>query len=198
VGGIAAGKSFWAKQFQLAGAAVISADAVVADLYTRPEVLRSLVDWGGPGILTPDGKLDRRVVADLIFRDAGKRQQLEALIHPLVSQERDRLMHGLISHPSPPPPPAVVIWDIPLLMETGMHHLCHRLFFVDTPPEVREARARARGWDAGELARRQSLQLPLATKVAAATRLLPGDLDPASAARLAGEIMAELEATAKP
>ena len=79
--------------------------------------------------------------------------------------------------------PRIVI-DVPLLLEHDAEHglagLCDALIFVDTPDELREARAIAtRGWKPGEVARREALQLPLAEKRARARRVIPNDGDPA-------------------
>lgn len=186
-GGIASGKSTYARLLADAGCHVFSADRVVAELYERPEILQTLASWWPtppwPSVLRPDGSLDRRAVARIVFANAAERQRLEALLHPLVAEARQRHLAAV----SPQVP--AVVWDIPLLVETGLTPLCTIIAFVDAPPSVREARAAARGWSADDLKAREATQWPLDQKRALADVVLDGTAPPELAVARARELV---------
>jgi dephospho-CoA kinase len=177
MGGIASGKSFWAKIFSDLGCLIIDADQLVSDTYRDPAILTQLQSWWGPTILHPDGTLDRAAVARIIFTDPAQRHRLESLIHPEVHRRREEIMHHAATLS---PRPRAAVWDIPLLLETGLHTLCDALVFIDTPLDIRIQRARLRGWDASELAKRQAAQAPLTDKQRLAHLTLPGTAQPAT------------------
>ena len=109
-------------------------------------------------MLRPDGRVNRKAVAEIIFRDATQRQRLEALVHPLLRAGRAGLRERAKGAK------AVVI-DAPLLFEAGVDAECDTVIYVDSPREQRLARVRAtRGWDEPELERREASQLPLEQK----------------------------------
>jgi dephospho-CoA kinase len=79
----------------------------------------------------------------------------------MVNEARERLMAASADDPTVP----AFVWDTPLLFETGLSHKCDAVVFVDVPQTVRLARVQgSRGWDAGELSRRENSQMPLDTK----------------------------------
>ena len=159
VGGIGSGKSFVARLFGELGACVIHSDEVVHQIYQRPDVQQTLQEWWGPDVLTATG-VDRRAVAKIIFDNEHERHRLEALVHPLVTAERERVMAAAAQDPKV----TAFVWDTPLLIESNLHKSCDAVVFVDTPTDVRIARVADRGWDAAELARREILQTPLDKK----------------------------------
>ena len=112
-GGIAAGKSAVARQLAELGAVLIDADAIARSV-VEPGTpgLAAVVAAFGPGILTADGELDRPVLGALVFNDDAARERLNSIIHPLVRAESTRLRRAA-------PEGAVVVQDIPLLVETG-------------------------------------------------------------------------------
>ena len=176
-GGIGSGKSHVAALFGELGCRVIDADAQVRAAYADPGVREQLRQWWGDGVFRTDGAVDRRAVADRIFTGpsaAIDRVRLERLLHARVAVERDALMAAAEGDP------AVVafVWDTPLLVETGLHERCDAVVFVDAPAEVRAARVRDdRGWPAGELGRRENLQLPLDNKRAMADYVVVNTAD---------------------
>ena len=160
-GGIGSGKSRVARLFGELGCAVIDSDAHVREAYSREDVRRTLKQWWGEGVFKEDGRLDRAAVAAKVFSDPAQRQRLEALVHPLVAEARDRAMREAARDPQL----VAFVWDTPLLFEVGMNAACDAVVFVEAPPDVRRARVRrSRGWDAAELARRENLQWPLDRK----------------------------------
>ena len=168
-GGIGAGKSHVARALGKLGGAVIASDALVAAAYTHPAVKRQLHDWYGDAIFDGLGRVDKRAVAGRVFADAGQRERLEKLLHPIVNEARLELMRRAAGDPAV----AAYVWDSPLLYETGLDARCDAVIFVDAPRDVRVERVmRTRGWDAAELDRRERVQTPLDEKRERATHVI--------------------------
>lgn len=163
-GGIGSGKSEVAKALAGLGALVTDSDKEAKAALERPEVRAKLVEWWGQDVVSKYGGTDRKVIAQIVFEKPEERARLEALIHPLVRATRGEM----IARAAAAGVSAVVI-DAPLLYEAGLDKECDGVVFVDTPREQRLARVRAtRGWDEGELSRREKAQLPLEQKKARA------------------------------
>jgi dephospho-CoA kinase len=100
-------------------------------------------------------------VAKKIFGQPAERERLERLLHPMVNDARERAMSAAADDPTV----VAFVWDTPLLFETGLNAKCDAVVFVDAPQPLRLTRVQAsRGWDAGELLRRENSQMPLDTK----------------------------------
>ena len=162
-GSIAAGKTAVARIFAELGCMVVDSDADARAALDRPEVRDSIVSWWGPGVVSADGSVDRKAVGKIVFADAGERSRLERLVHPIVRRSRESLIEQAASAGA-----RVVVADVPLLFEAGVDAECDVTVYVDAPVEVRRERARARGWDEGELERRESAQWAVAMKKARA------------------------------
>ncbi len=160
IGGIGSGKSFVAKLFGELGAMVINSDDLVHAVYGREDVKKTLREWWGDAVFQADGSVDRKAIAKRVFADADQRRRLEQLVHPLVNQERQRLMESAKDDPAV----TAFVWDTPLLVETGLDKLCDAVVFVDAPASVRLSRVANRGWDEAELVRRENSQMPLDNK----------------------------------
>lgn len=159
-GSIAAGKSAAASIFRELGCVVVDSDADARAALDLPEVRESLVSWWGGEILTPDGKVDRKAVGQIVFAKPEERARLERLVHPIVRRTRDSLIAQAASSGA-----SVVVADVPLLFEAGVDAECDLTVYVDAPRELRLARAKERGWDDAELERREAAQLPVAEKL---------------------------------
>jgi len=160
-GGIGSGKSFVAQLFGELGCLVISSDDQVREAYRDSTVVATLRQWWGDEVLTPVGEVNKRVIAAKVFGQPVERERLEKLLHPMVNRARERLMEAAATDPKVP----AYVWDTPLLFETGLNAKCDTVVFVDAPQALRLTRVTAsRGWDAGELARRENSQMPLDTK----------------------------------
>ncbi len=155
-GGIGAGKSEVARILADLGCVVTDSDAEARVALDRPDVRSRLVEWWGPGVVGPDGHVDRGAVAKIVFADPAQRTRLEALVHPLVKQSRAEAIRRAREDRA-----RAVVIDAPLLFEAGVDAECDAVIFVEAPHEVRLERVRAtRGWDEAELARREAAQLP--------------------------------------
>ena len=189
VGGIGSGKSYIADLFGEFGCHVIKADDLVHEAYASADLKAKLRSWWGDQVITPDGQVDRKAVAQRIFGDDPQRQRLEALVHPLVHAARDRTMARLADTP------AVVafVWDIPLLFEVGLDRQCDAVVFVDCPLQTRLLRVQAsRGWDHEELKRRENAQLPLDKKRELSQYIICNTADSAFARRQVEAVISQI------
>ena len=174
VGGIGSGKSFVARLFGEEGCLVINSDEQVSEAYRDEEVKRILREWWGEEVVSPDGEINRRAIAARVFSDPAQLKRLEALIHPRVHAEREKVMAAA----APDPSINAFVWDTPLLFETGLNRECDAVVFVDAPLPVRVMRVKERGWDEAELARRENSQWPLDKKRQISDYVLQNTADP--------------------
>ena len=166
-GGIASGKSTVSRFLSDAGARIIDAD----------KIAREVVKPGTPGydailsffsrtILLPDGEIDRRRLGEIIFNDPDKKARLDAIVHPLVF-ERSAEMIAQIAAQSPD---AVVIMDIPLLLEAGMGSDLAEVIVVYVPENLQLERLMNRdGIDKQAAMARIRSQMPIEKKRKLAT-----------------------------
>ncbi|MGB4111158.1 MAG: dephospho-CoA kinase, partial [Desulfomonilia bacterium] len=129
-GGIATGKSTVASLFASFGAAVIDADRIAREVVLRGSpAFDRIVEHFGREILLPDGEIDRDRLGGIIFSDSGQRESLNRIVHPEVFREMNRrigeIKSGNVNR--------VVICDVPLLIETGMHSVFDDVILVYVP-----------------------------------------------------------------
>ena len=136
-GGIGSGKTTICREFAALGAPVIDTDQVARDVVAPGSPgLAAVVAAFGPEVLTADGQLDRRRVRQLVFATPALREQLEAILHPLIRQETDARVQAAGF------PYCLVC--IPLLVERGGGNRVNRVLVIDCPTEVQIARVMAR------------------------------------------------------
>ena len=132
-GGIATGKSTVASIFRKAGAIVIDADEIARDVVRKGlPAWKEIVDHFGKQVLCPKGEIDRKVLGDIIFNNAAEKEVLNNIVHPKVFEELDRRMSTIKKHT----PDAIVILDIPLLIEAGLHKILPDVIVVYTPEDI--------------------------------------------------------------
>jgi dephospho-CoA kinase len=157
LGGIGSGKSTVAELFRQRGAAVLDADKAGHEVLRLPAVRAAVGGRWGQAVIGPDGEIDRRSLAKIVFAPPpdGPRElaELERITHPEI-RKRLRAEIDEITRRGIP----IVILDAPVLLKAGWNHFCDALVFVDTPLDQRQARAMARGWSAEEFARREASQ----------------------------------------
>lgn len=190
LGGIACGKSRVAAGLAGPGGLVVSADALAHEALASPEVRAAVAQDFGPGVLGADGAVDRAALARVVFADGAARRRLEGWIHPWVRARIWAALEGARREGRPR-----VVLDVPLLLEHDAEHglagACDHLVFVEVPAAARDRRAvLTRGWEPGEVARREAAQLPLSEKRRRADVVVRNDgtledLDAAIAAALA-------------
>jgi len=171
-GGIAAGKSVVASHLAELGAVVIDSDHLAREAVRPGSIgLEQVVETFGEGILTADGSLDREALGRIVFADPAALARLNAVVHPIVRRlaaEREAAAAAADAG-------AVVVHDIPLLIETGQAEMFHLLVVVHTPAEQRIHRLVAeRGLSDAEARARVGSQVDDATRLAVADVVLDG------------------------
>jgi dephospho-CoA kinase len=160
-GGIGAGKSEALAALSRLGAATISTDQVVHDLYEDSEVRDAVVDRWGPSVVV-DGRVDRSAVARFAFASAEERAWLEGLLWPLVGARVAAWRETESARGA-----AALLVETPLLFEAGLEGNYDATIAIVADEHVRAARAGARGHEA--LDERTARQLPQAEKASRAT-----------------------------
>lgn len=189
-GGIGAGKSEVARILKGLGCLVIDSDKEAKEALDRPEVRDQLVKWWGGSVVGPDGRIDRKTVAGIIFKSDKDRAALEALIHPLVRARREELKKSGAAAGA-----EAVVMDAPLLFEAGVDRECDVVVFVEADRGTRLARILAtRGWDEAEFTRRERAQLPLEEKRKRSSLVVVND---GTAPELAQQVRAALDRVLK-
>ena len=135
-GSIGMGKSTVAKMFESAGVPVFDADAVVRQLQSPGGGLVEKIGELFPGTVR-SGTLDRDCLAQIVLSDPEKLSALEAIVHPAVREAREAFVQ---QHGQAP----ALIFEIPLLFETGGESDFDKVIVVSAPAEVQRARALAR------------------------------------------------------
>ncbi len=169
-GGIGAGKSTVSNMFSQLGALVIDADKLAREaIEPGSSGFDEVVQHFGESILV-DGEIDRQKLGSIVFKDSGKRKELEAIVHPRVQQ----LLADRIKALSPGD---VLIYEIPLLVETGAADKFDYIITVEADIENRLDRLFERGMDEDEAERRIAAQASQTEREAIADCVLVNDGD---------------------
>jgi len=165
-GGIGSGKSAVSARLAQHGAVVLDADKLARDVVAPGTAgLGAVAEAFGPDILLPDGSLDRETLGKIVFADPAARRRLEAITHPLIREETARRFAA-------PPPDAVIVHDIPLLVEAGMAKGYDLVVVVEAPRELRLDRLARRGLPRDQAEARMAIQADDAARRAVADVLL--------------------------
>lgn len=173
-GGVATGKSTVAKMFKQCGAVVIDADALAREV-VQPDkpAWRAIVRQFGKSILNPDRTINRQALGAIVFRHPAKRRMLERLVHPRVAREQRRLTREAARKDCD----AVVIYDVPLLFESGIAKRVEKTIVVAADQKTQIARLKKRnGLSRAEALRRIRSQMPLTQKIRRADLVIDGTL----------------------
>ena len=174
VGGVAAGKSFVAAQFEKLGCAVVDADRLTGDLLQEPATRRALRQRFGEEIFTVSGEVDRRRLADRVFTDREALESLNSIMHPELCQRTREALDAARRRDVP-----AVILDAPLVLEKGLDTLSDFVVYIEASEEVRRTRAQeSRGWPPAEVARREAAQVSLKTKRKRADYIVDNNTSP--------------------
>ena len=139
-GGIATGKSTTATLLRDRGIPVHDADAVVHRLMAADgDAVQPVIDRFGDSVLASDGSINRQVLGGIVFKNTTDRRQLEAIIHPLVTADRDDFLAESRSMGAP-----LVALDVPLLYETGGDAACDFVILCDADSATQRERGMAR------------------------------------------------------
>ena len=157
-GGIAAGKSLVSDTLAELGAWILDADAISREVVEPGTAgLKAVAEEFGEGILHPDGSLNRAALAAEVFADAPKRQRLNSILHPIIKAEM--LSRGEAierQHPDD-----MIVFDVPLLIESGWQDVAEEVWLVTAPLEQRIKRIALRdGLDREQAVQRIASQMP--------------------------------------
>ncbi|MDT9681444.1 dephospho-CoA kinase [Streptomyces sp. TRM76323] len=169
-GGIGAGKSEVSRLLVSYGAVLVDADRVAREV-VEPGTpgLAAVVEAFGPGVLTPEGALDRPKLGSLVFGDAERLATLNGIVHPLVRARSAELQAAAA-------PDAVVVHDVPLLTENGLAPLYDVVVVVDASAETRLDRlVRLRGMTGAEARARMAAQATAEQRRAIADYVIDND-----------------------
>jgi dephospho-CoA kinase len=152
-GGIGSGKSTVSGRLAEHGATIIDADRIAREVVEPGSVgLARVIEAFGDGVLGPDGALDRAALAKVVFADDAARQKLNGIVHPLIGTRTAELT-------SAAPSDAVLVHDVPLLVENGLAPMYHLVVVVDAPVPERIARlVQSRGMTEDEVRARINAQ----------------------------------------
>ena len=165
-GGIGAGKSAVSALLAARGATVVDADTLAREVVAPgTEGLAEIEAVFGSEVIDADGALDRDAMAALVFADPSARQRLEAIIHPRVRASAARMEAAAAAAD----PDAVVVHDVPLLVETGQQDSYDLVLVVDVPLQLQVDRlVSARGMSEDEARGRIAAQARREERLAAA------------------------------
>ena len=164
-GSIGMGKSTTARMFADEGIPVWDADATVHRLYQPGQPAALAIGRAFPQAMAPDGTVDRAVLRAVINDDPTVLDRLNAIVHPLVAQDRAAFLAATKA--------PIVVLDVPLLFEIGLNAACDAVAVVSAPEAMQRQRVLERGTTADELAIILSRQMPDVDKRARADYLIP-------------------------
>jgi len=188
-GGLGSGKSTVGRALAARGAAVIDADQVARRVIEPGSAgEQAVLAHFGAGVTGPDGHIDRRALAAIVFADPGERRALEAITHPLVHEE---IVSELAALQAP-----VVVIELPLLAAGRRPpYDLDLVVVVDTPEELAVSRAVRRGMTEPDVRARMAAQPTAAERRAAADWLLVNDGDEAKLEAAVDDLWARLSAS---
>ena len=182
-GGIAAGKSEVARVFAERGALLVDSDVLAREVLAKgSEGLAAVQDAFGDRVITADGELDRLEMARIVFHDAAQREHLNRSVPPRVRAMARRIL-------AEAGPDAVVVQDVPLLVETGQADAFDLVVVVEAPLEERIRRmVEDRGMSREDAEARIAAQASDAERRAAADVIIVNDADLTRLASAAGQV----------
>ncbi|MGH2663518.1 MAG: dephospho-CoA kinase [Actinomycetota bacterium] len=191
-GGLGTGKSTVARMLAERGAVVVDADELARRaLDPGTPAFQQVRDLFGEAVLTPQGDIDRTALARVVFADQEKRRALESITHPEVFR---RLMETLAAHRETDD---VVVFDAPLIVETGFHQASDVVVVVTAPLEQQVARvARDRGMDEEEARARIAVQSSPEERESVAHVVIRNDGDLQSLERQVAKLWEDLRSRA--
>lgn len=157
-GSIAVGKSFVCECLRGLGCHVLDADKTSRDVVAKgTDGLAEVVRNFGDGMLQPDGELDRKKMGAIVFADEGKRQLLNSIIHPRVTEAQN----NWIAEVEKNDPKGIAVIDAALMIESGGYQRFDKLIVVWCEPEIQLQRLMGRdGFDENTAKMRISAQMP--------------------------------------
>ncbi len=169
-GGIASGKSTVARMLENKGAYVLDADMLAREAVEPGKpAWQEIVNWLGKKILLPDETINREMLGSYVFNNKENLEKLNKIVHPWVGAEFIRRSDQIKSSD----PQAVLVYDIPLLLEAGMQGVVDIVLLVYLPEEAQISRLQHRDeLSASEALKRIRSQMPMDEKKKHADRII--------------------------
>jgi dephospho-CoA kinase len=189
-GGIGAGKSLVAQYFSELGARVVDADQLSRIAIERgSEGFDEVITRFGESILR-SGDIDRKALGEIIFKDKSAKADLEAIIHPRVRELFFEVVSDLAAD-------EILIYEIPLLVETGAASNFDQIITVEADLEIRKSRLLKRGMFISEIESRLGSQASPSEREAVATHVIENSGDEDQLLRKVENLWEELQRLSK-
>jgi dephospho-CoA kinase len=189
-GGVASGKTTVCRIFKEEGAHLIDADRIARELVEpRRPAWRELTRAFGKEILQKSGTIDRKRLGNIAFSNSGKRRLLNGILHPRIEKEMGKKVRQIKRKN----PHAIVVFDVPLLVETGFHQEVDRVVVVTSKKTQQTERLRKRaGMSEEETRRIIASQMAIEKKVKVADFIIRNEGSIAQTRRKTREVFQEL------
>lgn len=189
-GGIGAGKSLVAQYFSELGARVVDADQLSRIAIERgSEGFDEVITRFGESVLR-NGDIDRKALGEIVFKDKSAKADLEAIIHPRVRELFFEVVNDLAAD-------EILIYEIPLLVETGAASNFDQIITVEADLEIRKARLLKRGMFISEIESRLAAQASPAEREAVATHIIENSGDEDQLLRKVENLWEEIQRLSK-
>jgi len=189
-GGIGAGKSLVAQYFSDLGARVVDADQLSRIAIERgSEGFDEVITRFGESVLR-NGDIDRKALGEIVFKDKSAKADLEAIIHPRVRELFFEVVNDLAAD-------EILIYEIPLLVETGAASNFDQIITVEADIEIRKSRLLKRGMFISEIESRLAAQASPAEREAVATHIIENSGDEDQLLRKVENLWEELQRLSK-
>ena len=189
-GGIGAGKSLVAQYFSELGARVVDADQLSRIAIERgSEGFDEVITRFGESVLR-NGDIDRKALGEIVFKDKSAKADLEAIIHPRVRELFFEVVNDLAAD-------EILIYEIPLLVETGAASNFDQIITVEADLEIRKSRLLKRGMFISEIESRLAAQASPAEREAVATHIVENSGDEDQLLRKVENLWEELQRLSK-
>jgi dephospho-CoA kinase len=188
-GGLATGKSTVSDMLRALGCVVLDADVLAREVVEPGQpALATIAREFGPEVLRSDGTLDRKRLGAIVFADPERRRRLEAITHPAIRERFRARLAELEAQDFD----GIVVWDAPVMIESGGSRHVDRLVVVVTDEATQRARALARDGDRADVERKIASQMPLADKARLADYVIDNSGDRAATEVRTREVHAAL------
>lgn len=190
-GGIATGKSTVSKMLRQHGFEILDADETVHNLQAKDALLlKTMVKTFGSTILKQDGTLNREALGKIIFNDAKKRAQLEAIIHPAVRADFKQKIQSAKTD--------ILFLDVPLLFEAKFDDLTDANLVITTSKKLQLERLMLRdGLSIGVAQKKIEAQMPMKQKIAKADYVIENNQNLAQLKELVDKFIGEIKGKVK-
>jgi len=160
-GGIASGKSVIRRHLEERSVETLDADLVVHDLFAAKTVVTEALEARfGPGVVTPNGSIDRKALGAIVFKDEKARKDLEAIVHPAVSEAIEAFLKEAKKKGE-----SLAVVDAALMYETGSYERYDLVIVTYCPSNLQKKRLMQRDHLSSEEAdKRIAAQMPIAEK----------------------------------